>query len=102
MADVHLDPERLRAHARRAETLADGLARRRRDVDRARPGDRAELERIAGGVGRVADRLTALAAELRTAAEAAEEADRAQRDVVMRRADDSPIVDVLAGRTRSG
>lgn len=98
MADVHLDPERLRAHARRAETLADGLGRPRRDVDRARPGDRAELDRIAGGVGRVADRLTALAAELRAAARAAEEADQAQRDVVVQLSGGSPIVDVLAGR----
>ncbi|ODU00389.1 MAG: hypothetical protein ABS81_23775 [Pseudonocardia sp. SCN 72-86] len=98
MADVHLDPERLRAHARRAETLADGLARRRRDVDRARPGDRAELDRIAGGVTTVAHRLTALAAELRATAWAAEEADRAHRDVVVRLAGDSPIVDALTGR----
>ncbi|GEL22780.1 hypothetical protein PSU4_17340 [Pseudonocardia sulfidoxydans NBRC 16205] len=98
MVDVHLDPERLRGHARRVETLADGLARGRRDVDRARPGDRAELDRITGDVGRVADRLTVLAAELRAAARAAEEADRAQREVVVRLAGDSPIVDALAGR----
>ncbi|MGD9985613.1 hypothetical protein [Pseudonocardia sp.] len=100
MADVHRDPERLRAHARRAEALAEALARPRREAERARPGDRAELDRIAGGVGTVAHRLAALAAELRAAAGAAEEADRVQRDVVVRLMGDSPIVDALAGRAR--
>ncbi|GAY10156.1 hypothetical protein [Pseudonocardia sp. N23] len=101
MAEVHLDPDRLRALARRAEVLADTLVGRRPDVP-GRTSGRAELERIVGGVRRVAGRLGALAAELRAAAHAAEEVDRAQRDVVLQFASGgggrSPITDALAGR----
>lgn len=82
--DLHRDPERLRAHAARAEELADLLRTRGRGP--AVPSWSRSVRRtaviegvdeVAAAVASAADRLSELARELRAAAYAAEAADHA-------------------------
>lgn len=84
MTDIHLDPDRLRVHAARADRLAEELSGcTRRDHPAALGGrDAAVLERIDRCVEHSRLTLIALADDLRVAARGAETVDLAQRDLL--------------------
>jgi hypothetical protein len=84
--ELHLHPDRLRAHAAAAHELSDVLARSVRGPDLPA---HAEIERISTSVRRAVRELAELSAALHAAARAAEAADdEAERS--LRRAWDRP------------
>lgn len=94
MVDLQRAPERLRAHAARAEELVDLLRARCRGPrvgTRPRSASRArvagDVDRIAADVTRAADQLAELARGLRAAAHAAEAADDTARRALLTRRD---------------
>lgn len=82
-ADLHLDPDRLRVHARRADVLAELLGERRAP-GRGRNDVGDDVDGLLTTVRRVACGLSQLADDLRAAAAAAEEGDRSLRATVRR------------------